>query len=95
MAKKMWAYLVVGGTYKDMKVGTMLLYPKSYGPSHAELIRDIVKGTTCGFSMVRVGPCWEVDGKMQFEEPPLKSGELTRRIMDQPKKKPAKAKPKV
>jgi len=94
MATKKWAYLCVTSSYPQVEVGQILLYRARQGPSHFE---SIFKTNTMefagGWSMVRVGPCWVVDGKVQFEEPPLERGLLTDRIMGKATTKPRKTKP--
>lgn len=82
MAKKKFAYQVVRSTYPQVKVGSLLAYDRGRGPTHSEVVMDFNTGEPCGtFAMEKVGPCWSVNGKVQFEEPPAKSGDLTKGIM--------------
>lgn len=87
MGKK-FAYQVIESSYPQVKVGAVLLYKQSRGPTHSEFIFNTKTGKHAGhFYMKKIGPCWVVNGKVQFEEPPAKSGVYTKGIMDAVKAK--------
>lgn len=91
MPRKTFAYLCTESTYHGVKAGEVLQYKRNRGPWHSEDIINTKTGKDIGyFYMVRIGACWVVDGLVQFEEPPLERGELTRRILNAPKPKKAK-----
>lgn len=76
---KRFAYRVISSTYPKIKVGAIHLYEQGKGPTHVEHIYNTKTFKHVGaFTMEKVGMCYVVGGKVQFEKPPLKSGKLTR-----------------
>lgn len=87
-SNKRFAYRVVESTYPRVKVGEVLLYTRSRGPTHSEQIFNVKTFKESGsFYMERIGPCWVVGGKVQFEKPPAPRGEYTAEVMSGTRKK--------
>lgn len=79
---KKFAYVVTHSTVESVKTGSVLLYTRGRGPKHFECVINSATMEMVGtFSMDKVGPCWVIDGKVQFEKPPLPRGEMSERIM--------------
>jgi len=79
--KKMFAYRVTESSVPEVPVGVFLLYSSGKGPRHAETVFDTEAKTMLTYRMEKIGACWAVGKKIQFEKPPLKSGELTKRML--------------
>lgn len=78
---KRFAYRVVGSTVGKIKIGDVHLYKQGKGPKHTELVFSTKGKCVSSFTLEKIGPCYVVGNKVQFEKPPLKRGELTRSVM--------------